>query len=99
MACQPAHRGRDDVVRETYLPEQDRSLSDAIVDAIEECRGEDLLRTDFDLFEDVYADALEDLFRRDAEPTTTLTIETETVEVELWGDGGVEIRVEDLTDE
>lgn len=99
MAWQPGHRGCDDVARETYAPEQDQSLGDAIVDAIEACRGEDLLRTDFDLFEDVYADALEDLVRRDADPGTRLTIETDSLEVELWRDDGVEIRVEDLTGE
>lgn len=88
-----------DVVRDTYEPEQDRSLTDAIVDSIEECKGEDLLRTDFELFEDVDQTALENLVRQDARPGTRVAITTDDVRIELWGDGGVEIRVEEGRDE
>lgn len=82
-------------VRASYSPNQDRSLTEAVLDAIEDYKGEDLLRTDFILFEDVNPDALDCLFRRDAQPRTTVAFSTDGVDVELWGDGGIEIRVTD----
>lgn len=82
-------------VRESYTPDQDRSLTEAVLDAIEDCKGENLLRTDFVLYEDINPDALESLVRHDAQPRTTVTFSTDGVEVELWGDGGIEIRVTD----
>lgn len=88
---------RDDVVQDTYTPDQDRSLTDAVLDTIEKCKGQDLLRTDFDLYEDINSDALDTLFRHDAQPRTAVTLTTDGVQVELWGDGGVEIRVTDQT--
>lgn len=84
---------RDDAVQDTYTPNQDRSLTDAILDAIENCKGNDLQRTDFVLFKDINPDALNTLFRHDAQPRTTVTFTTDGVQVELWGDGGVKIRV------
>ncbi len=86
-------------MRESYTPHQDRSLTEAVLDAIEECKGEDLLRTDFVLYEDINPDALESLFRHDAQPRTTVTFDTDGVKVELWGDDGVKIRVTDRSDE
>lgn len=82
-------------VRESYTPDQDRSVTEAVLDAIEECKGEDLLRTDFVLYEDIDPDALDSLFRHDAQPRTTVTFDTDSVTVELWGDDGVEICVTD----
>ncbi len=81
------------MVRKLYTPDQDRSLTEAVLDAIEDCKGEDLLRTDFILYEDIDPEALNSLFRHDAQSRTTVTFETDGVTVELWGDGGVEIRV------
>jgi hypothetical protein len=68
-------------------------LTEAILDTIEKCKGEDLLRTDFVLYEDINPDALNNLFRQDAQPRTGVVFRTDGVRVELWGDGGVEIRV------
>ncbi|MFC7213180.1 HalOD1 output domain-containing protein [Saliphagus sp. GCM10025334] len=81
--------------RERYTPDQDRSLTEAVLDAIEDYKGEDLLRADFVLYEDIDPDALNSLFRPDAQSRTTVTIGTDGVTVELWGNGGVEIRVTD----
>jgi hypothetical protein len=88
---------RDGQVRDIYTPKQDRSLTEAILDAIEKCKEEDLLRTDFVLYEDVNPDGLNNLFRHDAQPRTRVAFTTDGVQVELWGDGGVEIRVEERT--
>jgi hypothetical protein len=86
-------------VRETHTPDQERSLTDAVIDAIEECRGGSLQRTDFVFFEDIDSDSLNTLFRHDSQPRTTVTITTDDVRIELWGDGGVEISVTNRTDE
>ena len=80
-------------MRDIYTPDQDRSLTEAVLDAIENCKGQDLQRTDFVLYEDINSDALDNLFRHDAQPRTTVAFTTDGVRVELWGDGGVEIRV------
>ena len=84
-------------MQDTYTPDQDRSLTEAVLDAIENCKGQNLQRTDFDLYEDINPDALNTLFRHDAQPRTTVTFTTDGVQVQLWGDDGVEIRVEDRT--
>ncbi|WP_312912488.1 HalOD1 output domain-containing protein [Natronosalvus caseinilyticus] len=84
---------RTSQTREWYTPNQDRSLTEAVLDAIEDYKGEDLLRADFVLYEDIDADALNSLFRHDAPSRTTVTFGTDGVKVELWGGGGVEIRV------
>lgn len=84
---------RDDAVRDKYTPDQDRSLTDAVLDTIENCKGDDLQRTDYVLYEDINPDALNTLFRNDAQSRTTVTFTTDGVKVELWGDGGVKIRV------
>jgi len=90
---------RDDQVQDTYTPDQDRSLTEAVLHAIEKCKGEDLLRADFVLYEDINPDSLNNLFRHDAQPRTRVAFTTGGVRVELWGDGGVEIRVEERTTE
>lgn len=92
-ASQPAAGSSTDTVRETYEPERDRTLTDAVLDAIEECKGDDLSLTDFTLFDDIDPNALDAIFKENAEPGTTLSFSTDNVRVELWGDGGVEIRV------
>lgn len=81
--------------REWYAPDQDRSLTEAVLDAIEDYKGEDLLRADFVLYEDINPDALNSLFRPDAQSGTTVTFDTDGVTVELRGNDGVEIRVTD----
>lgn len=79
----------------TYCPAEDSSLTDAIVDAIVEHRGDELSRTDFSIFEDLDAQALNALFRTDGEPRTRVAFETDEIAVELWGSGRVHVRVSD----
>ena len=88
---------RDGQVRDIYTPDQHRSLTEAILDTIEKCKREDLLRTDFVLYEDINTDGRNNLFRHGAQPRTRVACTTDGVQVELRGDGGVEIRVEERT--
>lgn len=48
---------------------------------------------DFVLYDAINPDALNGLFRHDAQPRTTVGFDTDDVRVELWGDSGVEIRI------
>lgn len=85
------------VVRDTYEPDQHRTLTESVLTAIENSEGDDLQRTDFALFEDINSEALDSLFRRDAQPRTAVELTTDDIRIELWGDDGVEIRVEDAS--
>lgn len=87
----------DDVelVTATYDPDQGRTLSDAVLEAVEKFKGTDLTRSDFTLFDNIDPDGLDALFRHDAEPETLVQFAVADVYVTVWGDGGVEIRVTD----
>ena len=85
---------RDDVVEEKFRPDQHRSLSDAVLEAIDQFKDEDIIQSDFVLYDDIDTDAIDDLFRDDARPRTTLYFDTDDVQVELWGNSGVDIRVQ-----
>lgn len=79
--------------RDRYRHGEARSLSDAILETIERVRGEDVARSDFRLYDDVNPDALDELFREDADADTTVQFDTDDVTVTLWGDGDVDIQV------
>lgn len=84
-----------DVERDRYRPEEHRELSDAVLEAIERKKDDDLRKSEFRLYEDVNPDALNNLFRDDADANTSVRFDTDGVTVTLWGDGGVEIEVSD----
>ncbi len=65
-----------------------------ILEAIEDQKGEDLSEADFRLYDDIDPDALDNLFRKDANADTTVEFNTDDVTVTLRGDGTVKIRVE-----
>lgn len=79
--------------RDVYHPEEGRDLSTAILEAIEAQKGTDLTEADFRLYDDINPDALNNLFREDANADTSVQFNTDDVTVALWGDGGVELEV------
>lgn len=85
--------------RDVYHPEDGKDLSTAILEAIEKQKGTDLTEADFRLYDDINPDALNELFRQDANADTTVQFNTDDVTVTLWGDGGVELRVTPRDDE
>lgn len=89
----------NDEAYERYWPGEDRSLSDAVLEAIEEQKGHDLTREDFRLYDDIDPDALDNIFREDVNANTSVKFDTADVTVALWGDGSVEIRVTPRNDE
>lgn len=80
---------------EKYTPDQNRTLSDAILETIEEHKYEDVSEADFVLYDDIDLDALDELFQHGANPQTNVGFDTDDVRVELYGDSGVVIRVRD----
>lgn len=80
---------------ELYHPGEARTLSEAILDAIEDHTGSDLTREDFVLYESVDPDALDALFRDDADADMYVQFNVRDLTVRLWGDGGIEIAVGD----
>lgn len=85
-----------DVVTATYDPDQDRSLSGAILDAIASYRDEDLTESEWTLYDDVDPDALDNIFQEGPQPDTVVEFDTRGVRVMLWRDNGVEIWVTGL---
>jgi len=83
----------DDPTRARYEPDEDRELSAAILEAVEEHTGEDLMRAEFRLYDDINPDALNALFRDGASANVTLQFDFGDVSVTLWLDGEVEIRI------
>lgn len=73
----------DDVAKETFRWEQNRSLSDAVLNAIDRYKEEDITASDFVLYDDIDPDALINLFRPDAQSQTTLYFTTNNIGVEL----------------
>lgn len=85
--------------RDVHYPSEEQPLSDTVLEAIERYRGTDLTEDNFALYDDVDPDALDDLFREDADANTTVQFNTDSVTVTLQGDGGVEIQVTPRDDE
>lgn len=85
------------VTRAEYAPDQDRTLTDAIIAALREHRGADFRRTDFQMYEDLDFEALDRLFRDDADPSTRIAVTSGELTVDLWGDDGVQIRIADAS--
>ena len=93
MESPEGNPGRRDPVRVRFTEGQDRSLSDAVLEAIADYKGTDLLTDDLVLYGNVDPDALDELFREDADANTVLMFDSDGVRVKLWGDGDIIIEV------
>ncbi|GAA5063820.1 HalOD1 output domain-containing protein [Haladaptatus pallidirubidus] len=78
---------------ELYHPDDDRELSTAIVETVADLKDMEITETEFQLYDDINTDALNNLFRKDATANTTVAFDTDDVIVTLWGDGTVKIKV------
>lgn len=78
-----------------YDPDEEQALSEAVIDAIEAHENIDASREEFVLYEQIDPDALDGLFRPDANADITVKFRIDEVTVTLWGDGGIDIRVTD----
>lgn len=86
---------RREPVRDTFTREQERTLSEAVLAAIEEYRETDLRTPDFVLYDHISPDALDELFPPDADSDAVLMFAVEDVRVTLSDNGGVTIEVTD----
>ena len=80
-------------VHDIYYPDEGRPLTDALFEAIEAARGEDVRDANFRLNDDIDPDALDRLFRDDAVGKTTVQFTTDNVRVKLRANGVVDIWV------
>ena len=81
----------------TFSPGDDRSLSEAVLGAIETHRDIDLVNADFTLYEIINPDALERLFRFNQNAATTVSFVIDETHVSLRDAGDeIEIRVDDV---
>lgn len=91
--CSGSMGTNDNQEIELYHPDSDRELSTAIVETVADLKGTGGTETAFQLYDNIDPDALNKLFREDANPNTTVAFDTDDVIVTLWGDGTVKIKV------
>lgn len=84
-----------EVTQEKYTPDQDRSLTDAVLETSEKYREEDVFRADFVLYDGINPDTLDNLFRHETQPRTNVAFHTDDIRVALYGDDGAVIEVRD----
>ncbi|WP_339105012.1 HalOD1 output domain-containing protein [Haloterrigena salinisoli] len=81
----------------TFSPNDDRTLSEAVLGAIEAHRDIDLVEADFTLYESINPDALERLFRFNQNAATTVSFVIDGTHVSLRDLGDeIEIQVDDV---
>ncbi|QCC55868.1 hypothetical protein DV706_08070 [Natronorubrum bangense] len=95
MELPTAGTAPETATRVTHWAEQGRSLTDAILAAVADHRGEDLRWADFDLYDEIDPESLNTLFQSESTAETSVTLTTATVQIALWEDDGVVIRVTD----
>jgi Halobacterial output domain 1 len=78
---------------ELYYPHEDRSLSQAVLSALEETHETPLTDAEFTLYDYIDPDALNSLFRADADATIRVAFTIEDYVVTIWGDEGIHILV------
>ncbi|WP_276254533.1 HalOD1 output domain-containing protein [Halomontanus rarus] len=84
----------DGVVRRRYRPgEENASLSNVVLRAIDDHSDEALTRGDRTLYDQIDPDALDTLFREDGDAPVTLQFAFDGMNVSLWCEETVEIRV------
>lgn len=85
--------GGDRPVRETYVHSQDRTLSEAVVAAIERYEALDSTDTEFVLYEKIDPDALDFLYDPSASADVVVEFDVGDLRVTLRGGDAVEISV------
>lgn len=80
-----------------YRPDNDESLSTAIMTAISTAKGRDVSEDECVLYESIEPDALDGLFReRGGRDTIKVEFATHDAIVIVWGNGDICIEVQDL---
>lgn len=86
----------EEAERRVHYPEEEgTSLSETVLEAVEAFEDVDVARSDFVLFDAIDPDALDRLFRSDADANVVVEFTVDDIRVTLLGDGGVDVRVSD----
>jgi hypothetical protein len=80
---------------EVYYPHENRSLSQAVLSALEEVHETAITDAEFTLYDHINPDALDSLFQADADATIKVVFTIEAYVVTIWGDEGIHIHVRD----
>lgn len=81
--------------RRYYPDEADTPLSETVLQAVEDHESASLAGDEFELYEYVNPDAIDELFTDTDDVEISVQIHLENVTVSIWNDGGVDIRVVD----
>ena len=84
---------RGNCTHKRYYPSEDQSLSTAVLDAIEDHKDEDIVESDFRLYDDIEPDALEKIFRNHVDAEMEVQFTTSDVTVTLQWVRTVDIQV------
>jgi len=77
-----------------YVPDEDERLSTAVVNALSQAKGRDVIGGEYVLYDSVDPDALDGMFRRKREGNVIrLEFTTHDAVVRIWGNGRTVIRV------
>ena len=86
----------DDSPVDRYTPDQRRSLSDAVLEAVAAHTDADMSKSEFVLYDAINPDALDTLIRHGAEANPELEFDVGDVRVKLRGNDTTHIDVVDL---
>jgi hypothetical protein len=80
-----------------YKPEENESLSTAVVTAISRAKGRDITQDECVLYDNIDPDALNGMFREESEgDSIKVEFTTHDAIVVIWGNGRTTIQVQDL---
>lgn len=80
-----------------YEPDDDQTLSTAIVSAVSEAKDRDITQDECVLYDSINPDALDGMFREGSDDDTIkVEFTTHDAIVVIWGNGRITIQVQDL---
>ncbi|WP_149798969.1 HalOD1 output domain-containing protein [Halorubrum xinjiangense] len=80
-----------------YTPDEDESLSVAIITALSEVKGRDVTEEECVLYKSIDPGALDRMFREDGdENTIKVEFTTHDAIVILWGNGEISLEIQDM---
>lgn len=83
--------------RKRYTPDEDESLSVAIITALSEVKGRDITEDECILYKSIDPGALDSMFREGGNKNTVkVEFTTHDAIVILWGNGDISIEIQDL---
>lgn len=80
-----------------YTPDEEESLSVAIITALSEVKGRDITEEECVLYKSIDPESLDRMFREDGDGNTIkVEFTTHDAIVILWGNGEISIEIQDM---